>query len=119
MKQPVVIDRDTLKGLIEGCHDAANFYRDIDDHESSEKNREAALKAEKALSNPFIAVSERLPESEEMKIDLLLGDGSILSGARHDGGCAFWHRIGYFYSAPIISGDNHPLVTHWRTTAVV
>jgi hypothetical protein len=107
MKQPVVIERATLEQALDLLERAG--LQSSDSH--------AALSH--ALSNPFIAVSERLPENEEMKIDLLLGDGSILASSRHDGGCAFQHRIGFFYSAPIISGDNHPLVTHWRATEVV
>ena len=119
MKQPVVIDRDTLAALIDCAEDIARVDAACGDEDAASLAEELASKGRAALSNSFIAVSERLPEDEEMKIDLLLGDGSILAGSRHDGGCAFQHRIGYFYSKPIISGSNDPLVTHWRATEVV
>jgi hypothetical protein len=92
MKQPVVIDRATFRAL----------YR------KSSLTLEQRKEIEDALSNPFIAVSERLPE-ERATVTVLLADGSIIFG------CSYWDGVRFHGSSILCIAD--PIA--WRATEVV
>jgi hypothetical protein len=110
MKQPVVIDREMLYLLLNNAtpyNTEGRFAIGMVD---------AMNAAQKALSNPFIPVSERLPKDEDLKdglCDVMLPDGSILIEAEADS------RFGmdYFrWNGLILEMKS---VTHWRATEVV
>ncbi len=115
MKQLVIIDRDTLAAL----HRCVGFARDerasVGDFEGEKAYTEILVPAEKALSNSFIAVSERLPE-DQAECDILLRGGSFIAGAEYFAPNREFNCFGVGFQ---VDSGFMDAVTHWRATEVV
>lgn len=112
MNQPVVIERETLRDLIDCATDIARVDEEIGDEDAASFANELASKGKAALSTPFIPVSERLPENGQT-CEVILANGSRIAECVYRGGIA----SGFYFLGTYLSVDDWSkqyAVTHWK-----